>query len=65
MGKGVTIPSMWILVGLVLVFTVPVFRSGDKGRLTFAIWLKNHTIWGEDPMYVPYENPRGSYQGCV
>ena len=49
----------WLKIGigaaLVFAFTVRIFRSGLKDRLTFFQWLINHTIWGQPVEYIPEE----------
>ncbi len=50
----------WLKIGigaaLVFAFTVPIFRSGLKDRLTLFQWLINHTIWGQPVEYIPEED---------
>lgn len=52
-----------IVVGVIALFTVPVFRSGGKTGLTFAGWIVNHTIFTRDPEYVPEEDYMAEMQG--
>ena len=44
------------LLLLVAAFTVPIFRSGGRGGLTFYDWIVNHTIYGPPIEYVPEES---------
>ena len=47
------------IIGLIVVGSfLPVWRSGEKGKLSFWAWVKNHTIWGDEVMYVPAEQRR-------
>lgn len=52
-------PPKWVKptigIGLVLAFTVPVFRSGLRTNLTLWEWIINHTIMGHPVEYIPEE----------
>lgn len=52
-----------IVVGVVALFTVPVFRSGGRTGLTFAGWIINHTVFGPPVEYVPFEQYSEEMQG--
>jgi hypothetical protein len=47
-----------ILWGVVIAFTLPIFRSGLKTNLTFFEFVKNHTIFAGNkiPEYIPRED---------
>ena len=52
-----------LVVGVVLAFTLPVFRSGLKGNLTFFSWLVNHTIFGDPVEFIPREDYERIFEG--
>ena len=47
--------------GIVLVFTLPIFRSGLKHNLSFAQFVLNHTIFGDSPEFIPKEDYEGAF----
>jgi hypothetical protein len=50
-------------LGLIIFFTLPVFRSGGRTGLTGFQWIKEHTIWGSPIQYVPEEDYMAELQG--
>ena len=51
-----TVPKVAIVWIVVLAFTLPIFRSGMKGNLSFAQWVRNHTIFGDPVEFIPKED---------
>jgi len=45
-----------VIIGTVLFFVAPIFRSGSRDELTGFEWLVNHTRWGPVCEYVPLED---------
>lgn len=56
--------NKWIGVAIIigLIALVPVWRSGLKENMNFFGFVKNHTIWGDDPEYVPLEYATGGWR---
>lgn len=51
--------------GVLLAFTLPIFRSGLKGNLSFFDFIRNHTIFADSkvPEYIPRENYEEIFNG--
>lgn len=54
-----------LILGGVLCFTLPIFRSGGRTGLTFFEFIKEHTIWGSPIQYVPEEDYTAELSGVV
>ena len=52
--------GVWLLV---LSFTLPVFRSGGRGNMSFWGWIVNHSIYGKPVEYVPEEDYTKELEG--
>ncbi len=54
-----------LLFGLLAVesFTLPIFRSGGCGGLSFWGWVVNHTVFGPPVEYVPFEDYSRELEG--
>ena len=62
-GKPTYSLSKVLLVwGVVLMFTLPIFRSGLKENLTFLEWLINHTIFGDKVEFIPKEDYEAAFK---
>ena len=62
-GRRGEFSRLFIALGCVGFFTVPVFRSGGRTDLTGFQWLINHTIFGPPVEYVPEEDYTRELQG--
>lgn len=51
-----SLSKVLLVWGVVLAFTLPVWRSGLKSNLTLAGFVWNHTIFGEPVEFVPKED---------
>ena len=53
---NIIIPVSFVVILAIAAFTLPIFKSGGKTGLTFAGFIRNHTIWADPgPEYVPQE----------
>ncbi len=57
-----TVPKVTIVWIVVLAFTLPIFRSGMKGNLSFVSWLKNHTVFGDTVEFIPKEDYENAFR---
>jgi len=49
--------------GIVLAFTLPVWRSGLKSNLTLWQFIVNHTVFGDEPEFIPKEDYEKIFSG--
>lgn len=56
------ISKQTLVVGLVLAFTLRIFRSGLQDKLTLWGWIFNHTIYGPPLEYIPKEDYMNAFR---